>query len=44
MSGRSKIPKYDKLWDDCSKDEARLVAKHGNTYDENQALAARSSH
>ena len=44
MSGRSKVPKYDRLWVDCSEEEARLSAKHGNAYDENQALAARSSH
>ena len=43
MSERSKMPKYDKLWADCS-EETRLAAKHGNAYDENQALAARSSH
>ena len=44
VSGRSKMPKYDRLWADCSEEEARLAAKHGNAYDENQALAARSSH
>ena len=44
MSGHSKMPKYDGLWDDCSEEDARLAAKHGNGYDENQALAARSSH
>ena len=44
VSGHSKMPKYDRLWVDCSKDEARLAAKHGNAYDENQALAAHSSH
>ena len=44
VCGRSKMPKYDRLWVDCSEEEARLAAKHGNSYDENQALAARSSH
>jgi hypothetical protein len=44
VSGHSKIPKYDRLWVDCPKEKARLATKHGNTYDENQALAARSSH
>ena len=44
VCGRSKMPKYDRLWTDCSEEEARLVAKHGNSHDENRALAARSSH
>ena len=44
VCGRSKMPKYDRLWADFSKEEARLAAKHGNAYDENQALAAHSSH
>ena len=44
MSGHSKMHKYDKLWVDCSKEEARLAAKHGNEYDENQELASHSSH
>ena len=44
VSGNSKIPKYDILWDDCYEEEARLAAKHGNAYDENQALAAHSNH
>ena len=38
------MPKYDRLWANCSEEEARLAAKHGNTYDENQALAVCSSH
>ena len=42
--GIPRCPIYDKLWVDCSKDEARLTAKHGNAYDENQALATSSSH
>ena len=44
VSGRSKMPKYDRLWANRFEGEARLATKHGNTYDENQALAARSSH
>ena len=44
VSGRSKMPKYDRLWVDYYEEEARLAAKHGNAYDENQALAARASH
>ena len=44
VSGHSKMPKYDKLWADCAEEEVRLVAKHGNAYDENQALATRSNH
>ena len=35
VSGRSKMPKYDRLLADCFEEEARLVAKHGNAYDEN---------
>ena len=38
------MPKYDRLWADCSEEEARLAAKHGNAYDENQSLATCSSH
>lgn len=44
LCGHSRMPKYDRLWADCSKEEARLVAKHGNSDDENQALAACFSH
>ena len=44
VSGRSKMPKYNRLWADCYEEEARLAAKRGNAYDENRALAARSSH
>ena len=44
MSKPSKMPKYERLWVDCSEEEAKLAAKHGNAYDENQAVAARSSH
>ena len=44
VSGCSKIPKYDRLWANCSEEEARLAAKHGNAYDENQTLASCSSH
>ena len=38
------MPKYDRLWFDCFEEEARLATKHGNAYDENQVLAACSSH
>ena len=44
VSGCSKMPKYGKLWANCSEEEARFAAKHGNAYDENQAVATRSSH
>ena len=44
MSGGSKMPKYDRLWVDCFEEEVGLAARHGNAYDENQALVARSSH
>ena len=37
------MPKYDRLWDDYFEEEARLPTKHGNSHDESQALAARSS-
>ena len=43
VSGHSKMLKYDRLWVDCSEEGARLATKHGNAYDENWALAARSS-
>ena len=36
------MPKYDELCADCTEEEARLIVKHGSTYDENQALVARS--
>jgi hypothetical protein len=42
MSGRSKIPKFNKLWADCTEEEARLAAKHGSSHNENHALASHS--
>ena len=35
VSGRSKMPKYDRLWADSFEEEARLAVKHGNTNDDN---------
>ena len=29
MSGNSKIPKYKRLWADCSEEEARITTKMG---------------
>ena len=37
---RRKLPKFDKLWIDCTQEEARLISNAQNTNDEeNQALA-----
>ena len=41
MTGRHTLPKYDQLWADCAEEESRLMAKNGETREENQALAAR---
>ena len=35
------MPKYDRLWADYT-EEARLAAKHGSSYDENQTLVTRT--
>ena len=37
--GRDTLPSYDHLWSDCTEEEARLMAKNGETRDEDQALA-----
>jgi hypothetical protein len=38
---RSKLPKFDKLWSNCTQEESRLISKSQKTNDdENQALAA----
>ena len=41
MTGRDNLPKYDRLWVDCVEEEARIMAKSGETHEENQALATR---
>ena len=41
MTGRDNLPKYDRLWSDCVEEEARIMAKFGETREGNQALAAR---
>ena len=39
MTGRDTLPSYDRLWSDCTEEEARLMAKNGETREEDQALA-----
>jgi hypothetical protein len=42
ICARSKFPKFDKLWTNCTQEEYRLISKSQKTNDEeNQALAAR---
>ena len=41
VSGRDNLPKYDRLWADSVEEESRLMAKSGETREENQALATR---
>lgn len=41
VTGRDTLPSYDRLWSDCTEEEARLMAKNGETREEDQALAAR---
>jgi hypothetical protein len=41
ICARRKLPKFDKLWADCSQEESRLISKKQKVDDEeNQALAA----
>jgi hypothetical protein len=41
ICARNKLPKFDKLWSDCTQEESRLISKSQKTNDdENQALAA----
>ena len=42
-SGRSKLPKFDRLWVDCTQEETRLAARGGAQPEENQALASHAS-
>ena len=41
VTSRDTLPKYDRLWADCTEEESRLMAKNGEPREENQALAAR---
>ena len=38
VSGRSKLPKFDRLWVDCTQEDTRLAARGGAQPEENQAL------
>jgi hypothetical protein len=41
ICARSKFPKFNKLWEDCTQEESRLISKSQKTNDdENQALVA----
>ena len=40
VSGRSKLPKFDRLWVDCTQEETRLVTRGGTQPKENQALTS----
>jgi hypothetical protein len=41
ICARSKLPKFDKLWSDCTQEESRLISKsQKENDDENQALVA----
>jgi hypothetical protein len=42
ISGRSKLPKFDRLWADCTQEETRLAARgvQSSHHDESQALAS----
>ena len=41
ISGQTKLPKFDKLWVDCTQEETRIAARqrlHGPQVEENQAF------
>jgi hypothetical protein len=42
ISGRSKLPKFDRLWADCTQEETRLAVNgsHSSHHDESHALAS----
>jgi hypothetical protein len=41
ICARSKLPKFDKLWSNCTQEESRLISKsQKENNDENQALVA----
>ena len=41
MTGRDTLPNYDRIWSNYTEEELRLMAKNGETREEDQALAAR---
>ena len=43
ISGRTKLPKFDKLWAECTQKEMRIAARqrlHGTQPEENQAFVS----
>ena len=43
ISGRTKLPKFDKLWAECTREETRIAARqrlHGTQPEENQAFVS----
>ena len=43
ISGRTKLPKFDKLWEECTQEEMRIAARqrlHGAQPEENQAFVS----
>jgi hypothetical protein len=42
ISGRSKLPKFDRLWEDYTQEETRLAVRgaHSSHHDESHALAS----
>ena len=41
LSGQTKLPKFDKLWADCTQEETRIAARkrlHGPQVEDNQAF------
>ena len=43
ISGRTKLPKFDKLWAECTQEETRIAARqrlHGTQPEENQAFVS----
>ena len=43
ISGRTKLPKFDKLWAECTQEETRIAARqrlHGTQPKENQAFVS----
>ena len=41
ISGRTKLPNFDRLWENCTQEETRIAARqrlHGPQVEENQAL------
>ena len=43
ISGRTKLPKFDKLWAECTREETRIATRqrlHGSQLEENQAFVS----